>query len=85
MTSPSTQPSEDDPIPGLSHLTWAKLEMILALLAASTESREMARHLAAATRLQSPFLPAEAIRQELFVILTALLDPSFPEEAAPMT
>ena len=85
MPNNSTQPSEDDPVPGLPHLSWAKLEMILALLAASQDSRGMVHNLTAATRLQSPFMPIEAIRRELIIILTALLDPSFPEEVKPMT
>ena len=85
MPNSPTQPSEDDPVPCLPHLSWAKLEMILGLLAANRASRGMVRNLTAATRLQSPFMPAEAIRRELIIILTALLDPSFPEEVKPMT
>jgi hypothetical protein len=85
MQDSSSQMQEDAPIPGLPPWTWASLEAVMLGLAANPPSRAMVHHLVAATRLESPFLPAEHIRRELAMIFFALVDPSFPKEVGPVT
>lgn len=80
---PDPLPSEYDRPPGLP-LSWASLRALMQLLAATPASETMVEHLVEGLRRQAPFLSRELIRQELVIIFTALLDPSFPEEA-PMT
>ena len=64
----------DDLIPGIN---WNQLKTVLENLADTPAKKTMVKHLVAATRKQSPFLPPETSIKEIIYIGAALLDVRF--------